>query len=306
MSPILNVLLEMFALIGLGLIWAWRNPTGIDTVTTRAVLSGLVYHLLLPALVLNVLWHAPLGANTARIAASAATGVLTSMVLAWLACRLCRSDRHITGAMILASAFPNATYMGLPLLTHTLGPWAGAIAIQYDLFACTPLLLTVGIALAARFGTGPRQNPVLTLLKVPPLWAAGLAVFLNADHVAAPGWLDGLLGMLGAAVVPLMLLVAGMALRGGLRHWRTLPAAIPVTAIQLLWMPAAAWGVASVTGLSGDLRTGVVLEGAMPSMALGVVLCDRYGLNTAVYASALALTTILSGVTLPLWFAALH
>ena len=36
-------------------------------------------------------------------------------------------------------------------------------------------------------------------------------------------------------------------------------------------------------------------------MALGVVLCDRYGLNTGIYAAAVTATTLLSLITLPMW-----
>jgi hypothetical protein len=63
-----------------------------------------------------------------------------------------------------------------------------------------------------------------------------------------------------------------------------------------------AWGLASVLGLHGELRTAVVLEAAMPCMVLGVVLCDRYGLDTSLYATTVTLSTALSFFTLPLWF----
>ena len=40
----------------------------------------------------------------------------------------------------------------------------------------------------------------------------------------------------------------------------------------------------------------------MPSMVIGLVLCDRYGLNTSLYAIAITLTTALTMFTIPLWF----
>jgi hypothetical protein len=49
------------------------------------------------------------------------------------------------------------------------------------------------------------------------------------------------------------------------------------------------------------MLTGTVIEAAMPSMVLGLVFCDRYGLDTALYAAAVTLTTLLSLLTLPLW-----
>lgn len=294
----------MFALIGLGLAWAIRSPPALDSVTIRTAISDLVYYLLLPALVLDVLWRAPLGLDTARIAASAGIGVLSMLAASWLICRSCAMDRPTTGALMLAAGFPNATYMGLPVLEQVFGGWARHVAVQYDLFACTPLLFTVGIFIAQRFGTRATPgNPLLGLLRVPPLWAALAAAALNASGLPPPAWLAGLLHMMGVSVIPLMLLVVGMALRKGLGQYRHLPAVVPVSVLQLLAMPLVVWGVALASGLEGNVRAAVVLEGAMPSMALGVVLSDRYGLNTGVYAAALTATTLLSAITLPLWFA---
>jgi len=74
-----------------------------------------------------------------------------------------------------------------------------------------------------------------------------------------------------------------------------------VLVIQLLLMPLLVWGLALATGLDQRLLAPVVLEAAMPSMVLGMVICDRYGLDTAVYATAVTLSTALSMLTLPLW-----
>jgi malate permease and related proteins len=298
-----TILLQMFVLIGLGLVWSWRPPARVDVDATRRLLSNSVYYLFLPALVLMVLWRAPLGADTLKIAASAAVGVIGAVALSWLACRACRAQRDVTGAMILAASWPNATYLGLPVLESTFGPWARSIAIQYDLFACTPLLLTLGIVIAGRYGTVEgREHPLRALARVPPLWAALAAVALNLGGVPMPAWIDGLLAMMAAPVVPLMLLSVGMALKQGFAQWRRLPLVVPVAAIQLLLMPLLVLGVVSLLGMSGEPRVAVVLEAAMPSMVLGIVLCDRYGLNTGVYAAALTATTLLSLVTLPAWY----
>ena len=43
----------------------------------------------------------------------------------------------------------------------------------------------------------------------------------------------------------------------------------------------------------------------MPSMVLGVVISDRYGLDTSLYAAAVTVSTLLSLLTLPLWFSLL-
>ena len=67
-------------------------------------------------------------------------------------------------------------------------------------------------------------------------------------------------------------------------------------------MPLIAYGSSLLLHLDEQLRSAVVLEAAMPSMALGVVICDRYGLNSGLYAAAVTTTTLLSIITLPLWY----
>jgi malate permease and related proteins len=297
-----QVLIQMAALILCGIGWRIARPLGIDADGARRVLTGLVYTLLLPALVLDVLWKAPLGLDSGRIALSAICGILGAMGIAWLIYRLTKTTKVVAGALILASAFPNATYMGLPVLEQLLGPQGRSIALQYDLFACTPILLSLGILLAAAYGEHhERAHPLKTLLKVPPLWAALLAVALNLAEVPLPTVLDNWLNMLGVAVVPLMLIALGMSLQWS--HWKNsyLPLLLPALLLQLMVMPLIVMNVAQWIGVTGDLLIGITLEAAMPTMVLGLVLCDRYGLNTGLYAIAVTVSTALTLITLPLW-----
>jgi predicted permease len=304
---VLDVILQSAGLILFGVLWRRFTPLGLDADSVRRNLTGVVYVLLLPALVLGVLWRAPLGADALRIALVAASGVVAGLLLAWLWFRRTEVSRPSVGALLLAAAFPNATYLGLPVLEASFGPWARSIAIQYDLFACTPLLLTLGIYIAARFGgSEERENPAFALLKVPPLWAAIAGVGMSITGIPLPQGLGRFLEMLGAGVVPLMLFSIGLGLQWAGRWWARMPEALPVIAIRLVITPALAWWIAATTGLTGDVLAATVLEAAMPSMVLGIVLCDRYHLDTALYAIIVTLTTALSLITLPLWFQILH
>jgi len=300
-----DVFTQMAALIASGVAWRIWKPMGIHADTSRQSLTSLVYVLLLPALVLDVLWNSPLGMDSIRISATAASGVLVGMLLAWLTYRSVfkQASKPTAGALILAAAFPNATYMGLPVLEQLLGPEARTVAIQYDLFACTPILLSIGILVAAAYGDqNEKASPIATLVKVPPLWAAILAIGLNLGGVPMPEWLDEWLGMLGIAVIPLMLISLGMSLQWSVWKPNTLPLLMPVIILQLGVMPLVATLVASNIGLEGINLTGVILEASLPSMVLGLVLCDRYGLHTGFYAMAVTITTGISLFTIPLWF----
>lgn len=298
-----DVILQAGGLIACGVLWRLFTPLGLDAETVRRSLTGVVYVLLLPALVLVVLWRAPLGLEAVWVALVAIIGVFTGLFLAWLWFRQTRLGSPMVGALLLASAFPNATYMGLPVLEASLGPWARSIAIQYDLFACTPLLLSVGVLLASRYG-GVREtgHPMVALLKVPPLWAAVVGVMLNLSGVPLPTGFAGWLDMLGSGVIPLMLFSLGLGLQWSGGWVSRLPSVAPVVLIQLILTPMVVLAAATGVGLSGGVLTGVVLEAAMPSMVLGIVLCDRYRLDTGLYALSVTLTTAFSLVTLPAWF----
>jgi len=303
----LQVLLFAAILITAGALWRQFKPFGLAPETVRGALSAVVYNLLLPALVLVALWRTPLSLDMVRISLLAVTDVLVGLGLSWTWCRLCRLDRKVTGALLLASAFGNVTYLGLPVLEASLGPWARAVAIQYDLFGCTPLLFTVGILVARRYGTDQSGTaPLGSLLRAPPLWAAVVAVALSASGVALPAWLGAVLNRLAAGVAPLMLLAVGLSLVFERGMARQLPSLVPVATIQLVLMPLIIWMLAVALGVGGNLRVAVVLEAAMPSMVLGIVLCERYGLDTARYAQAVTVTTIASMLTLPAWLALLR
>jgi len=300
----LDVLIQMAGLIACGIGWRLLKPAGLEPVHTRKVLTSLVYYLLLPALVLSVLWKAELGNTTLLIALSAAVAVVIGMGLSALSCRACKSRPAVTGAVILAASFPNATYLGLPVLEAAFGPWARGVAIQYDLFACTPLLFTLGIMVSAHYGDAQvaAHNMARELFRIPALWAAVIAVLLNSMEVPSHAVLDGLLGLLERGVVPLMLFSLGLSLEWNRAQWRTLPSVIPVVLVRLLIVPAIIVLFTSAIGLSGEWQAAVVLETAMPSMVLGIVFCDRYNLDVSLYAAAVTITTALSLLTLPMWY----
>jgi predicted permease len=294
----------MAGLILCGVGWRLFKPAGLQPAQTRKVLTSLVYYLLLPALVLSVLWRAQLGGTTLLIALSAALGVMAGLLLSALSCRACHSRPAVTGAVILAASFPNATYLGLPVLEAAFGPWARSVAIQYDLFACTPLLFTLGVMIAARYGTAeaPVRSTAAELLRIPALWAALVATLLNLTEVPMPSILEGLLGLLERGVVPLMLFSLGLSLEWNRAQRRNLVSVIPVIVLRLLLLPALAVLFTGLIGLSGEWRAAVVMETAMPSMVLGIVFCDRFNLDVSLYAAAVTVTTALSLVTLPLWY----
>ncbi|MGD8812463.1 MAG: AEC family transporter [Thioalkalispiraceae bacterium] len=298
-----EIILRMSVLIALGVLWRALQPGGISAETIRKSLTTVVLYLMLPALIIKVLWQAELGVSSFMISAVAITSILSGLLASFFFCRVCRASRPVTGAVMLASAFPNVTYMGLPILIELFGDRASSIAIQFDLFACTPLLFTVGVTLAQRFGQHDNNESTLQGLKeLPPVWAAIIAVVFNLAGLPMHESVSWVLEQLANMVIPMMLFAVGLSLDWKITLGNKVKNISLIVVSQLFVLPLVALTMVSLFGFSGDTRTALVLEAAMPTMVIGLVLCDRYGLDTELYATAVTITTVLSLVTLNIWY----
>lgn len=300
---IIDALVQMCALVGLGALWRYFKPAHMEISAFRKAITDLVYYLLLPTLVLRVLWQAQMGLVSLQISAVASSSILVAILFSWFVCKSCRVENRIIGAAILAASFANVTYLGLPVLTAALGDWAASIVIQYDLFAATPLLFTVGMWLAAHFGQNDSGvQPLRQLAGIPALWAALVAVLLNLAEFPLPHILESILRQLGDAVVPIMLIAIGLSLEWRGIQRKALWLLFMVVTVQLILMPLFVWMLVGVFDFNREQQLALVLEAAMPSMLLGLVFCERFKLDTAFYAAAVTVSTLLSILSLPYWF----
>ena len=105
--------------------------------------------------------------------------------------------------------------------------------------------------------------------------------------------------------MPLMLMVVGLAVPwGSLRAPRVVWL---VALVKLVLMPLIALGLVYLTAVPGSApATAAVLEAAVPTMVLSVVLADVFKLDVALAALTLGISTLLSLLTLPIWISILR
>ncbi|MEE9331434.1 MAG: AEC family transporter [Methylophilaceae bacterium] len=299
----LSVMLQMAVLIALGIGWQYIAPKHIPVLSHRRALTDLVFYILLPALVLDVMWQAPLNIDSIKISATALSSIFVSLLLMWIILRFLNVSKAQKGALLIAATFPNSTYLGLPVTAQALGDWSQAIVLKYDLFACTPLVLTLGVLIAHHFGDHTEEiHPFRALLKVPPLWALGFAVLLNVMNIPQPAAAHNALDILAGGVVPLMLIALGMSIRWESLKLSYLPLLLPVCLIALVIAPMVAYTTATALNIPTETLTVAVILAAMPTMIFGIVLCERFKLDSSLYAAAVFLTTLLSIGSLTVWF----
>ncbi len=269
----------------------------------RKNLNLLVLYVFLPALVFHTVMNSQLDRLFYVIPLAAATGVLSCLTLGFLAFHFLPIPGETKGAMMLACAFGNVTYFGLPVLLGTFPGHAVEMAQVAVLFEVTKssLNLSLGAMIAIAYGT---QEPITVkktlgeVIKLPPLWALALALIWKATHVPGPTFLMDATGMLSAGVSGMMILSLGMALKFRLTHLMAL--LIPVAAIKLLASPYIVAHVVGPLGIAGMFGSGSILEAAMPSQLLSFVIAGRFKLDEETMAFVIMADTLLAFATLPL------
>ncbi|MHB8845063.1 MAG: AEC family transporter [Nitrospirota bacterium] len=290
-------------MVAAGYLWRFFEPGGLDRHRVRHALNMTVLHFFLPALAFGLIATAKVDRSFLAVPLVAAVVTLIGLAagfgvyrgLPWFR----DAPRAAVGALLLSSAFGNVTYLGLPVITETLGARYGYIAILYDLLASTPVLLTVGMLTAARYGKGGTVSlraSLTRVLRLPPLW--GVVAGIIAHAVPLPKAVLDAAQLMGRAVIPVMIFTVGLAL--DFRDIKRIPVALPALALKLLLAPVLAWLFSRAVGLEGEVLRAVVIEGAMPVMVLSLVLADEFELDVPLAATCIAVSTVASFFTLPM------
>lgn len=104
-------LIQMAAMILCGVFWRMTRPAGLAADQTRYVLTQMVYYLLLPALVLDVLWCADIGVDGDTFVAAVLETAMPCMVLGVVFC-----DRYRLDTSLYAMAVTLTTVLSMATL----------------------------------------------------------------------------------------------------------------------------------------------------------------------------------------------
>jgi len=190
------------------------------------------------------------------------------------------SDRTV-GTLLLVVPLANTSFVGLPLVESLLGADRVAPAVLYDQLGTFLALTTYGSFIAARYGESTSSDPdaagiARTVVTFPPF--LGMVAGLALHSVTLPDAVAEVLGRLGGALVPIVLVSIGMriALPRSVRILE--PAAVALT-IRLVLIPALVFAFTAAIGGHGPTWDAVRLESAMPPMISAGVMATDAGLD---------------------------
>lgn len=285
----LNVVTPVFALLLIGaLAGRWL---ALETRT----LTRFAYFLLTPAFVFNIIGKADVSAELAlRMIGFIACVEVGLAVLGFVAARLLRRPRKMVGAYILIAVFGNVGNFGLPLIEFRLGPEALVPATVYFV-SVSMIAFTIGVA-AATGSQGRKRDALLSVVKTPALIALPFALAFNATG-GPPLFLDRIAGLLGAAMVPTMLVTLGVQLTQ-MRDFRFSADMFIASGVRLLGGPLLAFALVVPFGLTGLARGAGILQASVPSAVLASIIALEHDLLPDFVTPTVLLSTLLSLVTL--------
>lgn len=274
-----------------------------DIESFRKSINKLVLYILLPALIFKVIYTSELGKVFYEVPLVIASGIFGCLFCAWLIFKVITIDRKAKGSLILACAFGNVTYLGLPVLQGIFANNAVDISKVAILSEVTvaPLNLIVGSILAMHYSEEHSldfKQSLKQVVQLPPIWALVVALAFKFLYIPVPEFILHGAAVLGGTVSGLMILSLGMALK--FQKPNHLVPIMAVTGIKLIVSPIIVFFAASALAMNAPYFEAVTLEGAMPSQLLTFVIADRFNLDSELLAQAIFINTMIAFITIPL------
>jgi predicted permease len=285
--------------IGMALRWSGRAPEN-----AHSAINVFIIHVSLPALTLVQIHAVRLDPALFYAVLMPWLLFLASAALFWMAGRALRLPPATTGALAVVGGLGNTSFIGLPMIESFYGSSGMPIGIIIDQLGTYLVLSTIGILTICYYSEAAvtARELALRIATFPPLIALLLAVALMP--VGYPAWVTSVLTRLGGTLAPLALVSVGLQLRLGALRGNRGPLAMGLGYKLVLAPLLVALVYAGLIGLRGPTTQITLFEAAMAPQIGGAIVATQYGLNAQLISLMVGIGTVLSFVTLPLWWSA--
>ena len=267
--------------------------------------NRLVFNLCLPAMLLRQI--ASMGgvrASDGGFLLYAFAATLAGVLAVWLPAHFFMKDKTQVGAFAQGAFRGNTALLGAALLQSICGSQAYAPLIILAAVPVYNVLSVVVLSLEAGGGGTLHRARVLGALKQvarnPILLGilAGMPFALTGRSIPLPA--DKVLSMLGGLASPLSLLIIGAGFRwqAALEKRRT---TLLAALVKLVLLPAAALPPAAALGFRGEALVALLVMSGTPSAVSSYIMAENMGNDGVLANGIVAVTTLLSAVTLTGW-----
>ncbi len=314
---VFRIIFPVFAIMGLGIILRKRNLMNDNQ---QKFLTDLAFYFALPALIFTELAVQPfyLLLNPVLI-----LGTMIPMGIVFLLYTVLSKIMGIKGVLaapvIFGTFWANVGYMGFPLVSMAYGEKQGIAMAAIVNAISMPVFVVIAFLLMSIYGKSHEKrllhsikaafiNPII-IASFCGLLASLLLSSLNLKSEAIPDWITlitssfySFLDMAGTMGLPLALIAVGGSLRIG-QMGKHLNLLLLTISCKLLILPLITYFFIIVVFQNAQREAlGVsVLLMATPVAVASTIVSARFKIDTQFVSSLVALSTILSSVTIPVW-----
>lgn len=289
-----NIILPILALVAAGFYLERRFKFHIETLTK------LNFYVFVPALLFKSLIEAAINwADLAMVAVFQIALIFALLVANLGAVKVLKLGTGLSAAYLMATVFCNSGNFGIPLVSLAF-PDVAAKAVSYQAVTVTVQNLstfTLGLIIVGHGRASVRESLGGTL-KLPFIYVIGAALLFKQFDVPVRDyvWVWKPIEFAGNGLVAIALVTLGVqvAKTPKLRHIRALISAV---SMRLLLAPIVAFALVKLFGFTGMLAELLVIASAGPSAVNTVLISLEFKNEPDFAASAVFLSTMLSGVT---------
>ncbi len=288
-------ILSIIIMIGLGYFLK-----RIDFLSEKDIdpFNRIVMYILMPCMIFHAIYSADLSLLPKLgilpfiiLASSFATGIVSYFILKRL-----KLDDITLWSVLVTVMIANTAFMGYPVTLGIYGADGFLRAIFCDM-ATLCIFLILSFVLILKFG-GTVKTAVRKIALFPPLWAVVLGLGFNFLNIPIGPVIDNTVNYLGQGAIPLIMIALGLSIDfSALSRSKSMIAFTSV--MKLAFFPFVAFVIASKIGLV-DLQYSIsVIEAAMPSGMMSLLLAITYKLDYEMTSDCILINTVISLITLP-------
>ena len=293
LSAVITQLLSLFLMMLAGYIVA---RAGIMTPEFRKRLSSFTLNTAAPCIILSSVLESD--SSPLTMLSAAGIGVLffiLMILLAALLVRLLRIKPEERGLDQLMLIFTNVGFMGIPVIQSVYGA-DGVARLSMFILIFNIVFFSYGVLLVT---SGAKFNPKNLLNACIISAALGLLFGVTGWHL--PAAVEVTLASIGSMNTPLAMMIIGATVaHSDLRAALTNPRLYRVCLLSMVVMPLLMLLLMRPLPIDRMLVGISVLLAGMPIAGNCGMICDIYRPNDATASHAVLVSTLLSGVTLPL------
>ncbi|MCQ2550803.1 MAG: AEC family transporter [Clostridia bacterium] len=297
MITILEKILWIFIIIAIGFFLNKKNFVPYES---NEYLINILLKLTCPCMIFQALATRQLTDGTLRVTILTLAGSLIFFIVMdllgyVLAKGFAKKDLWVYAALMTGV---NTGFMGFPITKAIFGDdmfyliVIQNVALAFFLYLMMPL----------QFSIGQKERPKVSTIFNPCMIGTLLGVVFLFGSIPLPAMANSGIKMIGDMTTPLSMLVVGIELGNSKVGQIIKDRKLRLTAyIKMLGAPLLTLAIVYFIPMDDMVKAILVFSACFPSAVVTVAMASKYGKNSKLAAEGVALTVLISLVTIPLW-----